>query len=287
LPAGRNVKNKTVVVLESRAGAQLAESLTRRGATAVWTPALAELPDLDTEMIRRLVEDWAALSPVLAIFQTGVGTRALFQATDALGLTDRLLRQLDGISVAIRGPKPAAELARRQVRVDLRAASPFTTQELLQAIGDVPCAGRTVLVQRYGDSNRELLGALRARGASPREIATYRWALPANLDRLVSTIDAIISGTVDAVVFTSAVQARNLLTVATQQARLEALRLALQATLVASMGPVCTAALCELGIPPQLEASPPKLGHLVAALDQALSSEARVPAAPGRGDCKS
>jgi uroporphyrinogen-III synthase len=47
--------------------------------------------------------------------------------------------------------------------------------------------------------------------------------------------------------------------------------MALNRTLVASIGPVASAALRELGVKVGLEASPPKLGALLAALDKALS----------------
>jgi uroporphyrinogen-III synthase len=45
----------------------------------------------------------------------------------------------------------------------------------------------------------------------------------------------------------------------------------LNATLVVSIGPVCTAALAQYGVRPRVEANPPKLGPLMNALDQALS----------------
>jgi uroporphyrinogen-III synthase len=41
--------------------------------------------------------------------------------------------------------------------------------------------------------------------------------------------------------------------------------------LIASIGPVASNALREFGLSPTIEASPPKLGPLISALDQALS----------------
>jgi hypothetical protein len=38
--------------------------------------------------IDELIRDWNSAPPDVFIFQTGVGTRALFAATDLLGLTD-------------------------------------------------------------------------------------------------------------------------------------------------------------------------------------------------------
>ena len=44
---------------------------------------------------------------------------------------------------------------------------------------------------------------------------------------------------------------------------------------IGSIGPVCSRALREHGITPSFEADPPKLGPLVASLDQALSAHPR------------
>jgi len=101
----------------------------------------------------------------LAIFQTGVGTRALFETALELGLADTLARMLDHTVVAVRGPKPTAVLRGQGVRIDRTAAAPYTTHELLAAIADVPIDGQPVLVQRYGESNASLNAALEARGA--------------------------------------------------------------------------------------------------------------------------
>jgi uroporphyrinogen-III synthase len=46
----------------------------------------------------------------------------------------------------------------------------------------------------------------------------------------------------------------------------------LNATRVASIGPVCTAALTQFGVRPRIEANPPKLGPLINALDAALTT---------------
>ena len=74
-----------------------------------------------------------------------------------------------------------------------------------------------------------------------------------------------------AVVFTNAEQARNLFLISKKLNKSDATRAALNRTLVASIGPVASAALREAGVKVGLEASPPKLGALLAALDKALA----------------
>src|SRR5258706_14131488 len=96
------MKNKTIAVLERRCGEHLAGLLEKQGAIAFRAPALAEEPDLDPEAIRRLIADWQAHPVKLAIFQTGVGTRALFEAVDKLGLGEQLAGLLAGEVVAAR-----------------------------------------------------------------------------------------------------------------------------------------------------------------------------------------
>ena len=102
------MSGKTVAILESRSGAQLAELVRRRGWTPLLAPALAEVPDMDTGFIAAFVAGLEVRRAQAAIFQTGVGTRALFEATDALCLTARLLALLASMTVVVRGPKPAS-----------------------------------------------------------------------------------------------------------------------------------------------------------------------------------
>ena len=260
------MKAKRVAILETRLGEQLAGLVKQRGGEPVHAPALAELPDLDPEKIRALVQSLEQRPAKLFVFQTGVGTRALFAATDGLGLTPALLKSLEKAVVAVRGPKPSGALRSRKVRIDRSAAEPFTTKEVLDCIEDVDVKGR-VIVQRHGSVNVELDRALEARGAQVTEIPTYRWSLPADTAPL-ERLGALERGELHAVVFTNAEQARNLFAVAKNK---DALRDALNRTLVASIGPVASAALREHQVKVGLESSPPKLGALMSALDSALS----------------
>jgi len=125
-------------------------------------------------------------------------------------------------------------------------------------------------VQRYGVTNVELEEALKARGAQVVEIPTYRWSLPEDTRPMVELMDALERRAIDAVAVTNAAQVYNLFDLAKTLGRADALRTGLNGTLVASVGPVSSDALRKFGVTVGLEASPPKLGPLMAALDQAL-----------------
>jgi uroporphyrinogen-III synthase len=264
------MKPKTVAILESRLGSQLADLIVKHGGRPMHAPALAEVPDADDAKIAELVGELESDPPHVAIFQTGVGTQALFGATDSLGVTAKLLSSLAGCIVVARGPKPTAALRSRKVRIDRSAKEPFTTREVLQALSDVSLRGKRVIVQRYGETNAELDRSLLAKGARVVEIPTYRWALPEDTTPMQRLIDALERRQVDAAVFTSASQVRNLFALADRLGK-PGLAAHLNKTLVASIGPVCSAALHERGVNVSLEAVPPKLGPLVSALDGALS----------------
>jgi uroporphyrinogen-III synthase len=266
------MKSKVIAILETRTGAHLAELVARRGGVPMLAPALEEVPDVDPQAVLSMLERWRIEPFKICIFQTGVGTRALFSATDSANLTPQLKELLAASIIVVRGPKPVGELNARGIRIDMRAASPFTTDTVLTALAGIEVRDCSILVQRYGAKNQALAAALEARGATVYEIATYRWALPANTQPLVELLDALRQGRVDAVVFTSAVQMHNLYAVAQQAGNATHLAAHLNRSVVASIGPVCSRTLRDYGVTPTLEADPPKLGPLLSALDVALSA---------------
>ena len=268
------MNGQTIAILESRARESLADLVVKRGGVPFSAPALAEVPDVDRDALAAQVRAWEAAPPAVFIFQTGVGTRALFEAADALALTPSLLRTLDAAVVVVRGPKPTAALRARKVRIDRAASDPFTTVEVLAELADVPLDGRHVVVQRYGDANAQLTEALAARGATVAEVATYRWSLPADIGPLKALITALGRDEIDLVMFTSASQVHNLFAVAGTGAPADALRAALDRTRIASIGPVCSGALRTAGVHVDIEAQPPKLGPLMSAIEGLLASDA-------------
>ena len=150
------MNGQTVAILESRLGAQIVELIAKRGGKPLHAPALSEIPDLEPAFIAALIGDWEKAPVAAAIFQTGVGTRALFKATDEFGLSEKLLGLLSKCTVVVRGPKPTGALNSRGVRIDRVAGDPYTTAEVIAELDGLPLAGAGVVVQRYGGKNVEL-----------------------------------------------------------------------------------------------------------------------------------
>src|SRR5438046_10091498 len=97
------MRAKKVAILESRLGAQLADLVAQRGGVPFHAPALAELPDLDPGAIGALLRSLEEQPAKAAVFQTGGGTKALFSATERLGLTAMLLEADLRLVVAVGG----------------------------------------------------------------------------------------------------------------------------------------------------------------------------------------
>ena len=261
------MKDKTIAILENRAGEQLADLVRKYGGTPFSAPALAEIPDIDPVLISQMVENWQINQPDFFIFQTGVGVKALFATTDSLGISEIFLQILASAIIVVRGTKPSAALKSRSVRIDLPASEPYTTTEVLATLDAYNLADKQVVVQRYGDTNWDLQKALTERGARVTEITTYRWSLPESIQPMVDMMDALAAGKIDMVCFTSASQVHNLFAVAQELGRTETLQADLNRSMVASIGPVCTVALHKFGLKVDVEPKPPKLGPFITAIN--------------------
>jgi len=274
----RGLRGARVAVLEARRGGELAELVRRRGGVPVCAPAVAEARVDARPEVAGLLDALAAAPAPLVVFTTGAGVEALFREAAAAARGDELRALLARATLASRGPKPVAALAREGLRAPVQAAAPYTEVELVAALAPVPVAGRPTALVHHGERSPGLARALAARGARLTELTLYAWRLPADLRPLRELVEELARERVEAVIFTSQVQARHLFAVAAELGRAEAVRGALRArTAVASIGPTCTRALEALGVPPAVVPARPKMGALVAALAEHL---ARGPAAP-------
>ncbi len=256
-----------VALLEARLSSELAAMIRRAGGEPYCVPAVRESALDCRQAVEMFLNGLAGGAFALVIFLTGVGAKALIDEADRLGRQAELLAALRKVMVVCRGPKPVAVLKRHEVPIALTAREPHTTVELWETLAGVELAGKGVAVIHYGERNSVLAAALKAHGAQLEELCLYEWLLPERIEPLQELVQNIISGQIAAVAFTSQIQARHLFQVAQglelSSALLEALN---TQTIVASIGPTCTAALNELGIMPAVIPNHPKMGQLVAAL---------------------
>jgi len=259
--------NARVALLEARMSSELADLVRRFGGEPYSVPAVREVTLDAGEEVSSFIDKLNGSSLRAVVFFTGVGVTALMQEAERLQRLPGLLNALQTETIVSRGPKPAAVLKRYGVPIAVNTREPYTTKELLEALATLDLAGAGVGVVHYGERNAQLTQTLQDRGAHLEELCLYEWLLPKDIGPLRTLIQDIIDERVDAVVFTSQIQARHLFRVAAELQATDKLTQALNASaIVASIGPTCTAALQDLGVIPHVVPEHPKSGHLIKAL---------------------
>ena len=105
--------------------------------------------------------------------------------------------------------------------------------------------------------------AIERLGAKVLSVPVYRWDLPDDTQPLEMAVERTISGDLDLLLFTSAQQIRNVLTIADRLDKQTQWLSAANAAFVASIGPTCSQALKDNGLTVHFESNPPKMGPLV------------------------
>jgi uroporphyrinogen-III synthase len=250
-----------VVSFESRRATEMGELIRRQGGDPFVAPSMREAPIENNTEAFEFAERLFRGEFDLAIFLTGVGTRALDKVLASRYPEGKFAEALRKITVAARGPKPVAALREMQVPVTVTAPEPNTWRELLTALDGR--AERKIAVQEYGKPNVELLDALRAKGAEVTAVRVYQWDLPEDVAPLREAVRRIAEGRADVAMFTTSIQIPHLFRIATAEQLTDPMLEALSRMVIASIGPTTTETLEEFGLVPDVTPSHPKMGFLV------------------------
>ncbi|PRX44193.1 uroporphyrinogen-III synthase [Prauserella shujinwangii] len=264
----------TIGVTAERRAEEFIGALERHGATVWHAPTIHIVPLPGDERLRAATEDVVAGAADLVAVTTGQGFRGWVSAAEEWGLADELLATLGRARLFVRGPK-AKGAVRGQGLTEAWSAPGETNRELFERLLAEGVRGRRVAVQLHGAPLPEYTGALREAGASVVEVQPYRWQWPADLTPAYRLLDGVLAGQVRALAFTSAPATANLLTLARDGGRLDALLAALrERVLCACVGPVTAAPLTDLGVPTR-QPERQRLGALVKLLVAELPPAAR------------
>lgn len=269
------LEGKTIAYVEARMLSEMGGLIERNGGVPYPAPVLQEIHLGETAEVKTLVDDICSGTVQVMVFQTGVGTKALFDSAASQGREAEMLEALATTTVIARSPKPAAVLRRNKVHIDHMPPEPFTSTDLLVEIDGLELSGKDVAIQAYGGPNSQLTQALEKRGATVREVSLYTWGLPEDITPVLALIDALENGQIDAIAFTSQIQIGNLLSIAENAGKEASLRslLAVGPGVVASVGPVCTKRMLEAGFRVDVEPDHPHMGNLILALAQRLNPQ--------------
>lgn len=256
-----------MAVLERRMSGELADLIRRHGGEPHCVPALREVTVDCQQQVSRFIDSLSQNELQIVIFLTGIGAATLFREAESLGRLLDLRSHLKRVTIVCRGPKPATVLRQQDIPVAISVREPYTTSELLEAIGTIDVDGKGVALMHYGERNQALAAALAGRGARLTELCLYEWLMPEDIAPLQSLVRAVINGGVDVVAFTSQIQVRHLFQVASGLGlAADLVRQMNSHVIVAATGPICAAALKNYGITPRVVPEHPKMGHLIVAL---------------------
>ncbi|QDU82805.1 bifunctional uroporphyrinogen-III synthetase/response regulator domain protein [Polystyrenella longa] len=253
-----------VCSFESRRSEETRTLITKMGGVATVVPSMKEVPLTENEHGLKFAKQIFAGEIDYVVFMTGVGTRQLFNVIETKWPLTEFLTELQKYVVISRGPKPVKVLKEEKVRIDFVAPEPNTWHELLETMqAGLDLKDKVIAVQEYGIPSTEFYQELAGLGAEVRSVPVYSWAFPDDPAPLYKSIHQTIAGEFDVLAFTSANQATHVFQAAHEQEVFDEWLAAAQKLVIASIGPTATEHLTKLNLPPQLEASPPKLGPFI------------------------
>jgi len=229
---------------------ELAGRLRDLGAVPIFIPTIEIAPPGSYAPLDAALAGLASFD--LVAFTSANAVHAFHRRAQTLGFAAAPRR------IAVVGPATARAVEAIGLRADV--VPPVYTAESLAAALAPEAGGRGVLLLAE-QAPATLRAALEAAGARVTVAAAYSNRIPAGSLTAVATLFADASCFPDAVTFTSASTANNLI------ALLDAAGLKLpDAVARASIGPITSRALRELGLPPHIEASEPTIDALADAL---------------------
>jgi len=237
-----------ILILESREEAQFSRLLSEQGADVLQCPmfTIRDAPD------SAAVEDWIGRfvekpSDDLVLL-TGEGLRRLIKVVRRMELEKDFIAALGKTRKFARGPKPGRAL--REIGLEPQATTEKPTSEgVAEMLARLDLRGHRVGLQLYPDKDHGvLIGAIAAQGAEIDSVLPYAYDAQAADANIVSAIDEMAQGRIDAIALTNLGQGRRLVEVA-QAHRCEArLREGMARTPVASVGPVVSDELKSQGL---------------------------------------
>jgi uroporphyrinogen-III synthase len=255
-----------VLSLESRRANEVAKLIRTYGGEPFVVPAMREAPLASNKQALEFAEGLLHGRFDLVIFLTGVGIRALLEIVQTKYDREDFIEALRTVKIAARGPKPVAVLRELKVPIAATAPEPNTWREMMRTLetefGD-ELSGMRVAVQEYGASNPEFLSVLTVKCAEVTKVPVYQWMLPEDVGPLRECVLGVTNGSMDVVLFMTAVQVIHLFQIAEEMGLGEELRAGLRSMVVISIGPTTSEELAIYGVTPDFEPSHPKMGFMV------------------------
>jgi len=237
-----------ILILETREEAQFSRLLTEQGADVLQCPmfTIHDAPDpvpIEVWIKRSIEQPFDDL-----VLMTGEGLRRLMKVVRRIDLEQEFIAALGKARKFARGPKPGRAL--REIGLDPQVTTEKPTSEgIAEMLSRLDLKGHRVGLQLYPDKDHSvLIGAIKAQGAEVDTVLPYIYDAQAADANIVTAIDEMADGRIDAIALTNLGQVRRLIEVARSHGWENKLRQGLERTPIASVGPAVSDELKSHGL---------------------------------------
>ena len=237
-----------ILILETREEAQFSRLLSEQGADVLQCPmfTINDAPDPAPveAWIRRAIKE--PLDDL--VLMTGEGLRRLMKVVRRISVEQEFVAALRKTRTLARGPKPGKALREIGLEPQMTTEKP-TSEGVAEMLSRLDLGGRRVGLQLYPDKDHgALIGAIEAQGAEPDWVLPYVYDTRAADANIVTAIEEMARGRVDAIALTNLGQIRRLIDTAKQHGWEDRLREGLAQTPIASVGPAVSDELKSHGL---------------------------------------
>jgi uroporphyrinogen-III synthase len=237
-----------VLILETREEAQFSRLLSEQGADVLQCPmfAINDAPDaapIEAWIRRGIEKPFDDL-----VLMTGEGLRRLMKVVRRIDVEPEFVAALAKARKFTRGPKPGKAL--REIGLEAQTTTEKPTSEgIAEMLSRLDLRRRRVGLQLYPDKDHSaLIGAIKAQGAEVDTVLPYVYDAKAADANIVTAIDEMARGRIDAIALTNLGQIRRLLDTAKKHGWEDRLREGLAQTPIASVGPAVSDELKSHGL---------------------------------------
>jgi len=260
-----------ILILETREEAQFSRLLTEQGADVLQCPMFAINDSPDPVPIEAWIERAIDKPFDDLVLMTGEGLRRLMKVVRRVGVEKDFITALEKMRKFARGPKPGRAL--REIGLEPQQTTERPTSEgIAEMLSRLDLKGRRLGLQLYPDKDHHtLIGAMMAQGAEVDPVLPYVYDAKAADTNIVTAIEEMAGGRIDAIALTSSGQARRLFDVARAHGCEARLRAGLAKTPIASVGPVVSDELASHGL--RASISPAEGAYFMKPLISAMAVE--------------
>jgi uroporphyrinogen-III synthase len=237
-----------ILILETREEAQFSRLLAEQGADVLQCPMFAIHDAPDPAPIEAWIRRFIGKPFDDLVLMTGEGLRRLIKVARRNGNDADFVAAIAKARKFTRGPKPGRAL--REIGLEPQVTTDKPTSEgIVEMLARFDLAGHRIGLQLYPDKDHSaLIGAISAQGAAVDTVLPYVYDAKAADANIVTAIEEMAQGRIDAIALTNLGQVRRLVETARAHGYEEKLREGLERTAIAAVGPAVSGELESHGL---------------------------------------